>query len=76
MIVLGTSDSRVDIDVPNGLEARKEVCKDPNPFVCGEFNQDRMIGYQFCPHNCAGLICAIGIDVYGGACREMHYRCP
>ena len=38
MILLGTPESLVCIDVPDGLEARKGVCKDPNPFVCGECN--------------------------------------
>ena len=76
MIMLGTPDPRVCIGVPECLEARMGTYKDPNPFVCGECNQGHMNGYQFCPHNSAGLICATGIDVYSGACGDMHFRCP
>jgi len=77
MIMTGASVAWVVICVPDGLEARERVRKDPNLFMCcDECVQGRVNGYQFCPHYGAGLNCSTGIDVYGGAGKDMDHGCP
>jgi len=76
MIVTGTSVAQVSVCVPDGLEARERVREDPNPFTCGECVKDSVDSYKICPHDGAGFICSTGVDVYGGACRDMHHRSP
>jgi hypothetical protein len=67
---------RVGIVAPNYLEAKQKIRKDPYPIVCGECGQGHMNDYQFRPHGGAGLICATGHEVDGGARENMHYRSP
>jgi hypothetical protein len=53
--VICTCDTRVDMVVFNGLEVGQGVRECAYPFVCGERGKGHVYGYQFRPHDCAGL---------------------
>ncbi len=76
VIVLRAVCHWIRIAVPDGLDARERVCKDLNPFVCGELVKGRMYDHKFRPQDSAGVVGAPCINVDSWAGGSMHNRSP
>ena len=77
VVVLCTSGTMAGMGVPNGLEGGQGVREYAYPFVCGERGKGRVYGYQFRPHDCAGLFYPRGIVyVDSGVGGNVHHRRP
>ncbi len=73
MVVPRTSDTRVGMVVPYGLETGEGIGEYTDPFVFRECGESRVYGDEFRPHDGAGLLRPSCVYIDGRVCGYVNH---
>ncbi len=74
MVAPRTSNTRVGMVVPYGLEAGEGTGEYTEPVVLRKCGESRVYGDEFRPHDGAGLLRPSRVHIDGGACGYVDHR--
>ena len=76
VIVLCICGTGVGVVVLDGMEVGYGIREYAYLVMCSELGKISVCGYQFHPHDGAGLFCSRSIYVDGNVGGNVHHRCP